>query len=153
MKTFKDLLIELNACDEAIEFAAEMTIEKALNKCERGDWILWLAKKLNVDIRLLTLAKGRSAETVIHLMKDERSRNAVKIAIKFGNNECGLSELNAAAAAAYVYADAYAADAPCVASATYAAAAYARKSNQLLTSKICRELLAPVIINKVNNQT
>jgi hypothetical protein len=120
--TFKDLLIQLDACSTAREWAGDMPIEEVVATCHRGDWLLWLAKKVDVDLRLRTLAKGHCANTIRHLMKDERSLNAVDVAIAFGEGKATREELDAAAAAAYVayYAAAYAADA-----AAYAAAAAA----------------------------
>jgi hypothetical protein len=101
MRTFKDLLIKLNACEPAIEWAGDKTIEEVLRDSWRGDWLLWLAKKLNLPLNKITLAKARCAKTVIHLMKDERSINAVIVAERFGLGECTLDELNDAADAAY----------------------------------------------------
>ena len=65
MKPFKQLLIELNACEDAREWADDKSIEEAVNTCHRGDWLLWLAKKVGVGIRPLTLAKGKCAYTVV----------------------------------------------------------------------------------------
>ena len=133
MKTFKDLLIELNACGPAIVWAEDKNIEEVLRDSYRGDWLLWLAKKLDLPLNKLTLAKARCAKTVIHLMKDKRSVDAVNVAEKFGLDECTLEELNnaydaaadAAAAAYAAYAAAAAADAAAdaVYDAAYAAAA------------------------------
>ena len=100
MKTFKDLLIELNACSPAIVWAEDKNIEEVLRDSYRGDWLLWLAKKLDLPLNKLTLAKARCAKTVIHLMKDKRSVDAVNVAEKFGLDECTLEELNNAYAAA-----------------------------------------------------
>ena len=123
MKTFKDLLIELNACSPAIAWVEDKNIEEVLRDSYRGDWLLWLAKKLDLPFNKLTLAKARCAKTVIHLMKNQKSIYAVNIAERFGLDECTLEELNAAAyaasAAAYADAAAYAAD------AAYDAASYA----------------------------
>ena len=178
MKTFKDLLIELNACSPAIVWAEDKNIEEVLRDSWRGDWLLWLAKKLDLPFNKLTLAKARCAKTVIHLMKDQRSIYAVNVAEKFGLDECTLEELNNAYAAAdaayadaaYAYAaaaDAAAADAAADAAnaaayaayATYAAAAAyaayaaaaARKNNQQHTSDICVEILGQLLIDAVNN--
>ena len=139
MKTFKELLIDINACEEARLWAEDKNIEEVLRDSYRGDWLLWLAKKLDLPFNKLTLAKARCAKTVIHLMKDQRSIYAVNVAEKFGLDECTLEELNnayAAADAAYAdaaYAYAAAADAAADAAnaaayaayATYAADAYA----------------------------
>jgi hypothetical protein len=102
--------------------------------------MLWIASKLKVDIRVLTLAKGKCAETVIHLMNDERSKKAVQAAIDFGMMEIGIEELNAAYAAAYANAASY---------ASYAAAA--RKENRLKIANICREILTQEVFEKVNS--
>jgi hypothetical protein len=111
------------------------TFEEFWQNCHRGDWMLWLAKKLEIDIRPLTLAKAKCAETVIHLMKDERSKNAIKVAIAFGEGKATIDELGearrdaadaadaAADAAAYAAAAAAAADAAADAADAAAAAA------------------------------
>jgi len=122
MKTFKKLLVELNACKDAIEWAGDKSWQEIYNTCHRGDWLLWLFKRTNPDdLQLLILAKGHCANTVRHLMKDERSIKAVDAAIAYGEGKISREELDAAAnAAAYV---AYAA------SAAYADAADAAAAN------------------------
>ena len=163
----QDKLKELRACEEAYEWAEGKTIQEVWETCHRGDWMLWLFKRTNPnDIKLLFLAKGHCANTVRHLMKDERSIKAVDAAIAFGNGEITEEERSSAAyAAAYAAYAAYAAAAD-AAYAAYAAAAYAaaadaaadaayaaaadayaaRKNNQLLTANICRQYLpCPVI--------
>ena len=127
MKQLKDLLIELNACEDSIDWVGDKTIEQALADSQRGDWLLWLAKKLDLPLNKLTLAKARCAKTVIHLMKDQRSIDAVNVAEKFGLDECTIEELNttAAAAAAAAFAAAYAAAAAAAAGAAAADAAAA----------------------------
>ena len=142
MKTFKKLLIELRACSDAREWAGDMTIEEVVEKCHRGDWLLWLSKKVDIGLQPLTLAKGHCAATVLHLMKDERSKRAVKVAISFGEGNSTRDELDAAAASA-AYAAAYA--------AADDAYADARTKNQLETANICRKYIGELLINKVNN--
>ena len=166
-----------NACLSGYEFAnTHGSLLEAWNNCERGDWMLWFAKKLDCDNRLMTLAKGKCAETVIHLMKDQRSIDCVKAAIDFGNFLIGEDELETyraaayaayadsaadAAAAAYAaayaaYADsaaayaaaAYAADAAADAAAAYAA--YARTKSRKQTADICRTILTDFIKTKIN---
>ena len=160
MKTLKELLTELNACNEANGWVSDKNIEDAVKEVERGDWLLWLAKKIDIPIKPLTLAKARCAKTVIHLMKDQRSIDAVNLAEKYGlTDEISDDDLkNAADAAAYYAASAdaaayaaSAADAAADAAAYYAASAAAAKTkNQLQTAYICREILGELIINRVN---
>jgi hypothetical protein len=166
--TFKELLQNLRACSDAREWAGDMPIEDVVAKCHRGDWLLWLAKRIDIDGRKLTLAKGHCANTIRHLMKDERSIKAVDAAIAYGNGEINVSELDAAAAyaataaasaadaataaataAAYATAAATAAAYAADASAAYADAA-AGKQNRMQTADICREFIGQDIIEKVN---
>jgi len=178
MKTINNLLSELKACDDAVKWAKDKSWEEIYTTCHRGDWLLWLFKKTNSDdLQLLTLAKGHVANTVRHLMKNERSIKAVDTAIAFGEGKITRAELNAAAsaasasyaatyaasAAAYAasaaYATAYAASAAAyadaaaayAADANYASAAYASKKakeeNQMLTANICRQYLPVEIWN------
>ena len=118
----EELLIKLNACDEAIEWAGDRTIEEIVKDCDRGDWLLWLAKKIGIELQPLTLAKAHCANTVRHLMENERSIKAVDMAIAFGEGRATMEELNNAAtyAAAFEAAEA-AADA---AARAYATAAF-----------------------------
>ena len=123
----KELLMKLNACKDAREWAGDKSWEEIYNTCHRGDWLLWLFKRTNPDdLQLLTLAKGHCAKTVRHLMKDERSIKAVDAAIAFGEGKISRDELDAAAADAAAFA---------------AAVAAAKKENQQLTADICRKYL------------
>jgi hypothetical protein len=128
MKTIQQLLIELNDCKESREYTNNLTLEEIIDNCHRGDWLLWLAKKVDMDLRLLTLAKARCAKTVIHLMKFKKSIDAVNVAEQFGLGKATRGELDAAAydsryTSYYPYA---AAD-----SAYYAADAYSDYSNHV----------------------
>jgi hypothetical protein len=104
----KELLQKLHACKDAIEWAGDKTWEEIYNTCHRGDWLLWLFKRTNPDdLQLLILAKGHCANTVRHLMKDERSIKAVDAAIAYGEGKISREELDAAAYAAVSAAAAY----------------------------------------------
>jgi len=126
----KQLLIKLEACEEALEWASNKTWEEVYNTCHRGDWLLWLHYNTNKkDLQVRTLAKGHCANTVKHLMKDERSLKAVDTAIAYGEGRATRKELNSTAAA-YTAADADAAayttaDADTAAYFASAAGAYA----------------------------
>ncbi len=94
-------LTKYNLCIEAIKFRNKYnSFEEAWNNCHRGDWMLFIAYKLKVNNKKLVLTKGYCAQTVIHLMTDKRSINAVNTAIKFGKGEASKEELKNAASAA-----------------------------------------------------
>ena len=118
----KQLLIKLNACEEVKIWANNKTWQEFYETCHRGDWLLWLFfktmnDKSEEDFTLLTHAKGYCANTVRHLMKDERSIAAVDAAMNYCGDKTALKN---AAYAAYDAAKAYAAYAAYV--AAYAAA-------------------------------
>jgi hypothetical protein len=170
MKTSK--LEKMEACSEAIEWVkTQKNKTKAWQNCKRGDWMLWLAERLNVDDRKLTLAMFKCANQVRHLMEDKRSIDALDAAEKYGNGKISREELNeaavsaavAAAAASYsayasyasysaAYAAAYAAVAFAAAasSAAYAAAsaaaASARTKSLNKSADICREILTDEVL-------
>ena len=79
----------------------------------------------------MILAKARCAKTVICLMKDRRSVEAVNVAEKFGLGQATLEELKIADAAAY------------------AADAAARLKNQKQTARVCRKILGAMIVEEV----
>ena len=171
----KDLLIKLDACEEAKDWAADKSWKEIYETCHRGDWLLWLFQKTNPnDLQLLTLAKGHCANTVRHLMKDERSIKAVDVAIAFGEGKSSREELDSSASAAAASASwsaAYAAAVCAYASASasadaaayaaaYAARAYAADAwaargayaaafteNQQVTADLCRKYLPIEIWN------
>jgi hypothetical protein len=169
--TFTEYLKSINAYSDAVKWAENKTIEEVVATCHRGDWFLWLAKKCDIGLQSLTLAKSHCANTVRHLMKDERSIKAVDIATAFGEGRATRKELDYAAANAYVAADAavaadvdayadaayaaYAAadaDAAAAAAAVYAAVG-ASDANRLQTADICRKYIGDLIIQKVNSIT
>lgn len=153
--TIQEKLIELNACEEAREWANGKTWPEIFETCHRGDWLLWLFKRVNQnDLKELTRAKGHCALTVRHLMKDATSINACDAALKFADGLITKEELKTAAAAANAAATAYAASASAsaaaAAAAANAAAASARIKNQKETADICRKYL-PIEIWIITN--
>ena len=165
MKTIDQLLIELEACKKAKKWALGKTFIEVYTTCHRGDWLNWLFSKTNPeDIQLLMLVKGHQANTVRHLMKDDRSLKAVDTAIAFGEGRATKEELinaaDAAGHAARAAADAaWAARAAATAAwaaraaatASYAATAYnaaeasyaeAEQANQKLTADIFRKYIS-----------
>jgi dihydrodipicolinate reductase len=87
-KIFEKLILELYIDNGIKEFANGKSFEDFYNKCENGGWLLSLFKQANPEkLREFTLAKGYCANEFIHLIKDERSRKAIKAAIDFGNGK------------------------------------------------------------------
>lgn len=146
-----------NACDEGYAYSERFNNPITWwNGFERGDWMLWVLSRLidrknEAALRKLTLAKALCAKTVLHLMDDERSREAVEVAEKYGSGNATREELYISASAAYAaaetaayaataaaYAAAEAADytayAAYAAAAAAAAAAYAAASAAYATS-------------------
>ena len=125
METTK--LKKLNACREAIIWVkSQKSIPLAWELCERGDWMLWLAKMLDIDDKTLTMAKAMCVKQVEHLMKNQRSKNALQACFDYVNGKITRKELDAAAAdaaddadAAYAAYAAYAADAAAAAADAY----------------------------------
>jgi hypothetical protein len=165
----RELLIKLRACQDALDWVGDKTLQEAWETCPRGDWMLWLYRRLYPDnVRELTLAKAHCAKTVWHLMKDDHSRKAVDMAIAYGEGRATLEELSIPASEAYLVAHsahkqvnnlyferpeaafelyphavaasaAYAAVEPTAMSS--AAAASAIPQHQQLTADICRQYL------------
>ena len=155
MKVTK-ILEKLSACSEGVDYIADQSAVDAWNNCKRGDWMLWIASRRGVDIRILTKAKVECAKLVEHLMTDERSINALRVAEKFANGEATNEELvaayaaAAAAAAAAAYAAyaadaAYAAAAAAAADAADAAADAAAYATRLETLKKCADICRQTI--------
>ena len=125
-----------NACDEGYAYSERFNNPITWwNGFERGDWMLWVLSRLidrknEAALRKLTLAKALCAKTVLHLMDDERSREAVEVAEKYGSGNATREELCISASAAYAAAE----TAAYAATAAAAAAAYAAASAAYATS-------------------
>ena len=125
MEELVTYLEDINACEDAQAWAdSQESYEKAWEICERGDWMLWIVRNQNVDLKKRIKAKTECAKLVKYLMKDERSLKALYVAEDFYNCDASREVLEAA------YVDAADAVADAVAAvdavdAIYAAAAAA----------------------------
>ena len=102
MNILQTKLKELDACDDAIEWAKDYdNLQQAWDNCQRGDWMIWLINKMewsnDKDLRLMAVAFARQVQ---HLMNDQRSINALDVAQRYANGETTVDELKAAWAAA-----------------------------------------------------
>jgi len=140
-----ELLEQLNACSNAIEWIEKnniRTLQEAWEKCERGDWMLWLYAKMYPEkVRERVLAAGHCANTVRHLMQDLRSIGAVDIAITFPSAYSAYASASYTSAASAAYSAAAAAYSAASATDVYAADD-AYKQNQKETADICRKYLS-----------
>ena len=55
-KQYQDLLEQLNACSEARRDAKGKSLTEVWSTCKRGDWMLWIAIRLQVPHTMLVLA-------------------------------------------------------------------------------------------------
>jgi hypothetical protein len=130
----QETLNSLHACVEAKEWAKQFDDWQILwDKCERGDWMLWLCGKYTLDgeseaRKKLVAAACDCAELALKYAKEgeERPRVAIETARKWIKGEATIAEVRSAAESAYAAdaADA-AADAAVSASAYAAHATYA----------------------------
>ena len=141
-KQFSALLVELNACSEAKEWASGKSLAAVWKTCKRGDWLLWLCGKMAdkpnwPTHKEVVLATCDCAELSLKHVPpgEERPRKCLETVRAWAAGNATIHEVRTARAAAYAatyaaYADAdAAADAAAAAAyaayAAYAAAAYA----------------------------
>lgn len=136
---------ELDACNDSTEWAkGKKNLREVWDTCERADWMIWALRRIGFKddrkyrlyacayVRGTPLANGR---TLWDLLIDERSRKAIEVAERYAEGKASEEERqNAAAAAAYVAAYAYAA-------ADYAAAA-AHKNARLWQANLLRQWIS-----------
>ena len=105
---FAEYLKSIDACDPACKWQEGKDLETVWNTCERGDWMIWLLVNSENEVtdRELRLIAVKCARQVQHLMKDERSINALDVAERFANGEATQEELTAARDAADAAGDA-----------------------------------------------
>ena len=144
---FAEYLKSINACDPACKWQEGKDLETVWNTCERGDWMIWLLVNSENEVtdRELRLIAVKCARQVQHLMKDERSINALDVAERFANGEATQEELNAAGdAARAAWAAAMAAGA--AAGAAWAAAMAAGDAARAKQAEIVREFVPMIKI-------
>ena len=117
---FRDKLIEMDACREAVEWVNRKSLKTAWAKCEQADWMLWLAGRLEIDRKVLVLCACDIAETALKHIPDgeDRPAKAIEVTRAWVDGKATIQEVREARKSAY--AAAYAA-----ATATDAADAYA----------------------------
>ena len=139
-KDYIQLLKDLNACGSAIEWSKNTKggPQMLWNKCNRGDWMLWLISRIDPDRKRLVLTACKCARLALKCVKkgDNRPLKAIETAEAWANGTEGVSiqDVKDAAADAAAYA-AYAANA-----AAYAADA-ADDATRTETLKQCADIV------------
>ena len=120
MNNAATIMRRFKACNEAVEWAGRKSAKGAWQKCERGDWMLWIAAKAGIDRKALVLAACACAEPALKHVRagDDRPRLAIETARAWCRGEATIKEVRKAVLAADAAADA-------AAYAAYAVAAYA----------------------------
>ena len=133
-KQFAALLVELNACSEAQEWAGGKSLAVVWKTCKRGDWLLWLCGKMadkpNWPTRKeVVLAACDCAKLALKYVPkgEERPRKCLETVRAWAAGNATTDEVRTAKRDAADAADAaYAAANAAVGAAAYAAdAAYA----------------------------
>ena len=117
-----DFLTQKKACEAGRCYAMGFkTMAEVWDNCPRGDWLLWILKKLQItperELRLFACWCAEQAQPT-----DPRSLTAIAVSRRYAMGEATLSELQAASADAAAAEAAYAAAAADAAEAANAAA-------------------------------
>jgi len=124
--TFLAYLHRSGACADALAWAEATpgTPAQLWRKCERADWLLWVARKANVERRAIARAAAACAETALVYVRPDAQLAciwAIDAARRWSRGEADEDECRAAAAAVAAVADAAYAAAAAAAAAAYAA--------------------------------
>jgi hypothetical protein len=79
MIVFKNYLVANRACQTAISWVGEKTIEQAWYECKRVDWMLWLCRKNNIDDSVCKRIVVWAAKKLISIYENINRTNALKI--------------------------------------------------------------------------
>lgn len=144
--TLDELLGNLDACAQALNWAKGKTLAEAWATCQRGDWMLWLAGKMADATgwptrKQVSLAACDCASLALPYAGENRevAEKAIEMTRAWTRGEASLDEVRAAANAANAANAAYAATAAVATNATYAT--YATNAAYDARGK-CKKMLA-----------
>ena len=125
------LLDELNACQEAKQWAAGKTLSQAWVECNRPDWMLWLLGRSSINKKTIATIAVEFAETCVHNAKDYPAfAECITTVKKYLSGQATQEELAAAESSALAAAE-VAEVAGVAASAAEAAEAWSARSAAL----------------------
>jgi len=131
--SFKQQLIEMDVCKEAIDWVEDRTIQQAWKDCQRGDWMLWLLEQIEgekgwLDEKEIMLLGCWCARRALKYIQEREIRplKAIEAKEAWAKGEITREEMDAACAAAWDASWAAAKNAAWAAActATHAAAAW-----------------------------
>src|SRR3972149_5439200 len=102
-RLISDLLDSVGACKKAVDWAGKRRVGAAAwRACPRADWMLWIAVRLGVDRRRVTLAACACARTVLRHVPsgEQRPRIAIETAERWARGEATIQEVRRASVAA-----------------------------------------------------
>ena len=125
-ESFREKLIELDACADALDWVGRKSLPRAWADCENPGWLFWLAGRVGLPRQQIALAACEIARTVLHLVQPGEIRPllAVETAEGWARGEVDNAAAAYATAAAADAADAAADHATAAAAAAAYAAAY-----------------------------
>ena len=139
MSTLARKLKAIGACTEAVEWAKDHKWPDAWQKCERGDWMLWLCGAMQgkegwPPRQQIVLVACDCVELVLPIFEkkypdDKRVRECLETTRKWVNGEATIEDVRKARAAAYAAAIAATADAATATADAYVANAAAIAAN------------------------
>lgn len=140
--TCDDLLAHmrrLDACSSAIHWAESQdgSAYDLWRRCDRGDWLLWFAARVDVDRRLVVLAACDCVEpALVHMPAgEERPRLIIETTRRWARDEATIKEVRATNTTSTAAAVSYSAS--CAAHAATAAAGAAAASYSAPYSASC----------------
>ena len=145
--TFREQLVEMDACAKAVEWVGEKTMAEAWATCERADWMLWLVTRIDGSytprLRLAACACARTSLKYVPAGED-RPRLAIECAERYARGEATKDELAAARAASWGAARASAGAAEAAWAAAWAAAGTPRLSGLKGMPDMVRQIIPEV---------
>ena len=121
---FTSLLIELHACDPALDWIENQPtadVKELIEACTHTDWLFWLVNKCNFSRQRIVFAATQCARLVLPYTTDPRIEACIEACEKWSRGEISDEDLIKARDAAYA---AYATYATYVAVAAVADATY-----------------------------
>jgi len=91
----------INACPEALEWLGDRDLATAWAACQRADWMLWLAEKVNISKRQFVRVAALCAQTAEKYTDDKRVVDCNLTALRWADGKATDEELKAAAEAAW----------------------------------------------------